>query len=44
MGPPLASLAEYIDSVRRSVESGTEHSFLMPTVDDGALFGEAGPD
>ncbi|WP_433604840.1 SMI1/KNR4 family protein [Prescottella agglutinans] len=36
-GPLFASLADYIDSVRHSVEAGTEHSYLTPTVEDGAL-------
>ncbi|WP_024794174.1 SMI1/KNR4 family protein [Tomitella biformata] len=36
-GPIFASLADYIDSVRRSVESGAEHSYLTPTLNDGAL-------
>lgn len=36
-GPLFSSLTLYIESVRRSVESGTEHSFLIPTIEDGAL-------
>lgn len=36
-GPLFASMADYIDSVRRSVESGDEHSFLKPTFEEGAL-------
>ncbi|NMM92320.1 hypothetical protein B2J88_50175 [Rhodococcus sp. SRB_17] len=35
-----ASLADYVDSVRISVESGIEHSGLLPTVEDGALIWE----
>ena len=35
--PESASLADYIDSVRISVESGIEHSGLLPIVEDGAL-------
>lgn len=35
--PEFASLADYVDSVRRSVESGTEHSCLIPTIEEGAL-------
>ncbi len=36
-GPLFASLADYIDTVRHSVETGTDHSDLTPTVEDGAL-------
>lgn len=36
-GPLFASMADYIDSVRRSVESGDEHSFLKPTFEEGTL-------
>lgn len=36
-GPLFSSLTRYIESVRRSVESGTEHSSLTPTIEDGAL-------
>lgn len=39
-GPLFASMADYIDSVRRSVESGAEHSFLKPTFDEGTLVWE----
>lgn len=35
--PESASLAEYVDSVRISLESGVEHSGLVPTVEDGTL-------
>lgn len=35
--PESASLTDYVDSVRISVESGTEHSGLVPTIDGGAL-------
>ncbi|NMM89141.1 hypothetical protein B2J88_33165 [Rhodococcus sp. SRB_17] len=35
--PESGSLAEYVDSVRISVESGIEHSGLLPTIEDGAL-------
>lgn len=35
--PESASLADYIDSVRISVESGIEHSSLVPTIEDGVL-------
>lgn len=40
VGPLFPSLAEYIDSVRRSVETGEEHSYLVPRIADGALFWE----
>ena len=36
-GPLFGSLTEYVDSVRRSVESGSEHSYLVPSVTEGAL-------
>ncbi|ROZ52983.1 SMI1/KNR4 family protein [Rhodococcus sp. WS1] len=36
-GPLFASLTEYVDSVRRSVESRAEHSYLVPSVTEGAL-------
>lgn len=36
-GSLFGSLADYVDSVRRSIESGSEHSYLMPTVTDGVL-------
>ncbi|MFE4498520.1 SMI1/KNR4 family protein [Rhodococcus sp. NPDC056743] len=35
--PESASLADYVDSVRISVESGIEHSSLVPTIEDGVL-------
>lgn len=36
-GPLFGSLTEYVDSVRRSVESGDEHSYLVPSVTEGVL-------
>ena len=30
-------LTEYVDSVRRSAESGVEHSYLVPSVTEGVL-------
>ncbi|MBT2269695.1 MULTISPECIES: SMI1/KNR4 family protein [Rhodococcus erythropolis group] len=36
-GPLFGSLSEYVDSVRRSVESGSEHSYLVPSVTEGVL-------
>ena len=35
--PVSASLTDYVDSVRISIESGTEHSGLLPTFAEGAL-------
>ncbi|WP_341477506.1 SMI1/KNR4 family protein [Rhodococcus globerulus] len=35
--PVSASLTDYVDSVRISIESGTEHSGLLPTFEEGAL-------
>ncbi|MCA1004859.1 SMI1/KNR4 family protein [Rhodococcus hoagii] len=40
VGPQFPSLAEYVDSVRRSLETGEEHSYLVPRVEDGVLFWE----
>lgn len=39
-GPIFDSLTEYVDSVRRSVEAGSEHSGLVPTFYEGALIWE----
>ena len=38
-GPLFGSLTEYGDSVRRSVESGSEHSYLVPSVTEGCWRG-----
>ncbi|MDJ0396414.1 SMI1/KNR4 family protein [Rhodococcus sp. G-MC3] len=35
--PAFDSLTDYLDSIRRSVQQGTQHSSLIPTVRDGAL-------
>jgi len=36
-GPLFGSLTEYVDSVRHSVESGSEHSYLVPSAAEGVL-------
>lgn len=38
--PSFASLADYIDSLCRIVESGAGHPFLLPTIENGALIWE----
>ncbi|MET4612472.1 cell wall assembly regulator SMI1 [Rhodococcus sp. PvR044] len=38
--PSFASLADYIDSLCRIVESGAGHPYLIPTIENGALIWE----
>jgi cell wall assembly regulator SMI1 len=39
-GPAYESLADYFDRVRSSVEAGTEHDGVVPTLEQGALIWE----